>query len=281
MLKRLRHGNHVRAWVFATATAILASSPARAGEIACWFEEGALVVPAIVAGAAGDYILDTGAPRTLLHETRAQAEGFAETQLRGDVRVAGIALSDRPVAVESLDARTYAHPTPIAGVIGADVLSGFVLDVRYSPCRVALHRPGRAPPMHGGLSLPMGRFGPLPLAPGSVTDGRAGARGPWIVAVSQALPARLNEAVASAPGATKPDELYPGGAWTAELAGLAFAGHVVQGARAGLLRQADADGALGAIGSPVLSRWTIRFDFPAGRLILNEQGPPPLGDGPR
>ncbi|MFC3080090.1 hypothetical protein ACFODL_18465 [Phenylobacterium terrae] len=271
----------MRAWVFATAAAVLASSPARAGEIDCWFEEGALVVPAVVAGAAGDYILDTGAPRTLLHETRAQAEGFEATQLTGEVRVAGLALPARSIAVESLDARTFAHPTPIAGVIGADVLSGFVVDVSYSPCRVGLYRPGRAPPMRGGLTMPMGRFGALPLAEGSMTDGRTGARGPWIVAVSQALPARLNEAVASAPGAAKPEELYPGGVWTAELAGLALAGQAAPGARVGLLRQAEADGALGAIGSPVLSRWTIRFDFPAGRLILKEQGPPPLGDGPR
>lgn len=271
----------MRAWVFATAAAALVAGPARAGEIGCWFEEGALVVPAVVAGAAGDYILDTGAPRTLLHETRAQAEGYAETQLSGEVRVAGMALSGRPIAVESLDARTYAHPTPIAGVIGADVLSGFVLDVSYAPCRVALHRPGLAPPMRGGVTMPLSRFGPLPLADGSLTDGRSGARGPWIVAVSQALPARLNDAVASAPGAAKPEELYPGGVWTAELAGLAFAGEAVQGARVGLLRQAEAGGALGAIGSPVLSRWRIRFDFPRGRLILEEQGPPPLGDGPR
>lgn len=281
MLMRLRHGNHVRAWVFATAAAVLASSPARAGEAACWFEEGTLVVPAVVAGAEGDYILDTGTARTLLHETRAQAEGFEATQLAGEVRIAGVTLPGRPVVVEDLDARTFAHPTPIAGVIGADVLSGFVVDVSYSPCRVALHRPGRAPPMSGGVSLPMKRFGPLPLAPGAVTDGQRGASGRWILAVSQPLPARLNEAVATVPGAAKPGELYPGGVWSAELAGLSFAGEAAGQVRTGLLRQAEADGTLGAIGSPVLSRWTLRFDFPRGRLILKEKGPPPLGDGPR
>lgn len=281
MLEPVHHGNHVRASLFAMAAALLAAGPALAGETTCWFEAGTLVVPAEVAGAAGDYILDTGTARTLLHETRAQAAGFTETALTGDVRVAGLLLKKRPVAVEAIDARTFSHPTPIAGVIGADVLSRFVLDVSYAPCRVALHRPGRAPPIRGGVSLPMGRWGDLPLAAGSASDGTSGARGAWIVAVSQTLPVRLSEAVASVPGAGKPDELYPGGVWTADLAALAFAGHVRQHARAGLLRQADAEGVLGAIGAPVLSRWMMRFDFPRGRLILNEPGPPPLGDGPR
>lgn len=280
MLKRLRHGNHVRAWVFATAAAVLASSPARAGEAACWFEKGTVVVPAVVAGVAGDYILDTGSPRTLLHDTRAEAAGFTDTELTGEVRIAGLTLAGQPVAVQGLDARTFAHPTPIAGVIGADVLSSFVLDVSYSPCRISLHPPDRAPPMRG-LRLAMGRLGPLPLASGSVTDGVTGTTGSWIVAVSQPLPARLNEAIGAAPGAAKPEELYPGGVWTAELAGLAFGGRVTQDARAGLLRRTEAEGALGAIGSPVLSRWTLRFDFPRGRLTLKEKGPPPSGDGPR
>lgn len=281
MLEALRHGNHVRAWVFATAAALLAAGPARAGETACWFEEGTLVVPAEVAGAAGDYILDTGTARTLLHETRAQAEGFAGTALTGDVRLAGLRVKDRPLAVEAIHARTYAHPTPIAGVIGADVLSGFVLDVSYAPCRVALHPPGKAPAIREGLSLPMGRSGDLPLAAASASDGQTGVRGPWVLAVSQALPARLSEAVAVVPGTAQPDELYPGGVWTADLDALGFAGQAHTHLRAGLLRRSEAAGALGAIGAPVLSRWRLRFDFPRGRLILKEKGPPPYGDGPR
>ena len=44
-----------------------------------------------------------------------------------------------------IDVRTGLLPTPIAGVIGADVLRAYVLDVRYVPCRVALSRAGHAP----------------------------------------------------------------------------------------------------------------------------------------
>ena len=35
-------------------------------------------------------------------------------------------------------------PTPIAGIIGADVLAAYVLDIRYAPCRVALLKAGSA-----------------------------------------------------------------------------------------------------------------------------------------
>ena len=65
---------------FAIAT-ITAASPAGAAEVACHFEAGVITVPAEVAGFPGDYILDTGTAQTTLHETRAHAEGLAETEL--------------------------------------------------------------------------------------------------------------------------------------------------------------------------------------------------------
>ena len=55
----------------ATAATLIALVPAgvRAGEVACIYERGVVVIPASVAGMAGDYILDTGSPDTELHET--------------------------------------------------------------------------------------------------------------------------------------------------------------------------------------------------------------------
>src|SRR5687768_3797604 len=61
--------------------ALACAAPACAGEVVCRFEAGTITVPAVVAGIAGDYILDTGAPRTTLHNTKAEAEGIAETTL--------------------------------------------------------------------------------------------------------------------------------------------------------------------------------------------------------
>ena len=44
------------ALVFALAAFVPAA--ARAGETACWFEQGVIVAPASIAGLAGDYIID-------------------------------------------------------------------------------------------------------------------------------------------------------------------------------------------------------------------------------
>ncbi|HEX2802064.1 MAG TPA: hypothetical protein VHN73_08380, partial [Phenylobacterium sp.] len=49
------------------------------------------------------------------------------------------------VAGVGLDLRTGALPTPVAGVIGADLLRPYVLDVSFSPCRVRISAKGRAP----------------------------------------------------------------------------------------------------------------------------------------
>jgi hypothetical protein len=75
----------------------LSGSPARAGEAACWFENGMVVVSAQVMGIAGDFILDTATPHTQLAETQAQGAGFEATALTGEVQLAGIRIAARPV----------------------------------------------------------------------------------------------------------------------------------------------------------------------------------------
>ena len=63
---------------------------ARAGETACWFENGAVIVPAVIADMAGDYVVDLSAPRTLLHETKAQMAGIIEPEPSLPVQIAGL-----------------------------------------------------------------------------------------------------------------------------------------------------------------------------------------------
>src|SRR5512143_1729814 len=160
---------HVRV---ASALIVLAAAPAaHAGETACWVDRGVLVVPAEVMGVAGDFILDTATSATQLGDTQAQGAGFTGTSLRGPVRLAGVTLADRPVQVAKLDLRTGAMPTPVAGVIGADVLKGFVVDVRFAPCRVAIHRPGRAPRLRAHAVLAIRWRGGAPVAEAAVSDG--------------------------------------------------------------------------------------------------------------
>jgi hypothetical protein len=264
-----------RALPFALLLA-LAASPAAAGEAACWFENGVLVVPAEVMGVSGDYILDTATPHTQLADSQAQTAGYAETALRGPIRLAGLSLQDRPVAVAALDLRTGALPTPIAGVIGADVLRRYVLDVTFAPCRVRLSPAGRAGPFRAPIAvLPLVWKAGRPTARAAVADGPHAFAGDFALAVGGDTPIRLSDALAAAPGAAKPKELYPGGNLRPRLRALSFAGTLAERPRGGLVLAEDPKLA-GEIGAPLLAHWRLRFDFPRGRLLLrlaHEKGP--------
>jgi len=255
----------VRLSRLAAILSALAAGPAWAGEVACRFESGTLVVPAVVAGIAGDYILDTGTAQSLLHETAAQAAGFAETGVTGDVTLAGLTAVAAPLKVQDLDIRTWNLPTPAAGVIGADVLKGWVVEVAYAPCRVRVWAPGQAPPLRG-RDLELGWDGGRPTAPAAVSDDAHEVSGRFVVATGMNVPVRLADDLAQAPGAAKPDELYPQGVWLARLPQVTFAGAAGRDVAAGLMKP---DGeVVGVLGAEVLAHFRLRFDFPANRLTV-------------
>ncbi len=249
----------------ALAIGLLAAGPAGAGEVACRFEGGVPVLPAIVAGIAGDFVLDTGAPRTLLHETKAQAAGVEGDALVGDVRVAGATVAGLAVGVADLDVRGWNLATPLAGVIGADALKGHVVDVSYAPCRVRISEVGAAPPFQGralDLGWDLGR----PTADAAVSDGAHEIQGRFVMATGANAPVRLADDLASAPGLADPAELYPDGVWFARLPQVWFAGAVGRDVAAGLMPPQGE--AVGVLGGPVLAHFRLRFDFPAGRLVV-------------
>jgi len=244
------------------------ATPAAAAGATCWFEGGVVVVGADVMGVSGDYILDTATPHTQLAESQAQAAGFADTALVGEVRLAGVAAQGRPVAVADLDLRTGALPTPIAGVIGADVLRDYVLDVSFAPCRVSLAPAGRAPRFAGARTrLPLRWVAERPTVAAAVADGRQTLSGAFALGVGADTAVRLSDAAARAPGAAKPVELYPYGILRPRLRALSFAGSLSEDLPAGLVKAEDPE-LTGQIGAPLLSRWRLRFDFPAGQLLL-------------
>jgi hypothetical protein len=244
---------------------MMAAAAGAARAAACHFEGGVIVVPAEVDGVAGDFILDTGAARTALHDTRAGAAGIAEAAVVGKVRVDGVEVAGQSVAVEDLDVRTWNLPTPVAGVIGVDVLKGFVVDVSFAPCAVRLHAPGRAP-RFAGTVLPMTWDGGLPTIEAAAADGTREVRGPFVPATGANVPVRLADDLARAPGAARPDELYPQGVWLARLGALAFAGTRQPDLGAGLMTPQG--GIAGVIGGAALARFRLRFDFPRGRLVV-------------
>jgi hypothetical protein len=245
----------------------LSATPAFAGEARCWFENGVIVAPAEVMGVAGDYILDTATPHTQLAESQAQTAGFAETALMGSIRLAGVSLARRPVQVAAIDLRTGALPTPIAGVIGADVLKSFVLDVSFAPCRIALRAPGHAGRFQAKASLPMAWLAGRPVVMAAVADGPRARAGRFAPATGADTGVRLSDAVAVVSGAKKPVELYPYGVYRPRLRAFSFAGGLSENLPSGLIKAED-PALVGQIGAPVLSRWRLRFDFPGKRLLL-------------
>lgn len=246
------------------ALAAVVAGAARADEIACWFERGVITVPAEVAGIAGDYILDTGSPRTTLHETAAQANGIADETVTGDVRFGGLTARGLAMQVADLDLRTWNLPTPAAGVIGADALRGFVLDVSYAPCRVQVSRRGKAPRFAGRryhLGWDLGR----PTVRAAVSDDAHRITGRFVVATGANAPVRLADDLARASVGTK--ELYPEGAWLARLPEVDFGGARGRDVAAGLMKPEGE--VVGVLGGQVLAHFRLRFDFPAGRLIVD------------
>jgi hypothetical protein len=252
------------------ALLLFVSAPAaRAGEVACWFDNGAVVVPAMVGGVAGDYILDTGTAHTILAETQAQGAGYADTALKVEVRIAGLTLTRRPVAVLDIDPRSHAFPTPIAGVIGADILADHVLEVSFAPCRVGLYRPGRAPRLRAEAALPIALAGGVPTLAAAVADGPHARAGRFVIATGGDTAVRIDDGQAQVPGSRRPERLLTYGAAQPRPRALSLAGRLWEELPGGLTAHADLpDGALGVIGTPVLSAWRLRFDFPRRRLGL-------------
>ena len=241
------------------------TTPSTAREVACRFEAGVVVVPASVAGFAGDYIFDTGSPQTLLHETRAGAEGLTGTEVTGGVRIAGIVLPPRPIGIADLDVRTWNLATPVIGVVGADALQGLVVDITFSPCRLRLARPAEAG-VFKGVALPVSWSSGRPLVEAVVSDGARQLTGPFILATGANAPIRIADDLARIPGASRPSELYPEGIWLARLPSLRLADRTFRDVGSGLLPP-EGDSA-GVIGGAILANFRLRFDFAGGRVLI-------------
>lgn len=256
---------------FALTLAILLSPlAARAGTVPCWFEGGAVVVPANLGGIAGDFILDTATEGLQLHETRAQSEGLPAT-FQADLRLAGRTYRQRMVEVVDLDARTHAFPTPISGVIGSGVLGEDILDLSLAPCRVALFAPGRAPWRRPAETVALGQAGSRPLIRATVTDGPTVRQGWFLLATSSDVALRLSRDAVILPPLTELEPLMPHGARRGSVRALSVAGQLAETVPTSL--DVPEDGILGRIGPQVFAGWTLRLR--SGRLELRRDWGPP------
>jgi hypothetical protein len=253
------------------ATLILgAPGLAHAGQVACRYENGAVVVAASVAGLTGDYILDPSTPQTELHETRAQEGGIADTALNADISLAGVTLPARPVLVADLDARSLGFSTPIAGVIGADALAGHILDLQLAPCRLGFFEPDNVPPFPRGRSMAVLMVGGVPSVAASVTDNRMGGVGLFAIDTGSVAMVRLSDRLAVAVPPLEGDAAADRAHAPAFIAALSFNGEVLPRASSGLVTGLD-PALSGALGNGVWSRWRMRLDLKVGVLTLAPQ----------
>jgi hypothetical protein len=253
------------------ALAVLAASvgTARAGETRCWVDRGVLVAPAAFGDIAGDFILDLSAPKSVLHVDVALGDGIAAPQATRPLRLAG-ETAHATLQVASLDARSLGLPSTINGLIGADVLARYVVDIRFNPCRLRLWR-GRPPRLHAIATLPIEMADGVPSIRATISDGRTALAGRFAIDTGTAA-MRLSGQVAAlshAPdkGVDPASRLDP----PARLDALGLAGAAERRLPAAL--EDDLPPSLaGGIGVAAWSRYEVRIDLRRGLLQLARPG---------
>jgi len=255
------------------ALCLAAAPPALAGETPCWVDKGAVVVSAALGDIAGDFLFDLSAPKSILHVDRAQMNGIETPTQAATLTLAGERIP-ASFAVASLDDRSLGLPTTINGLIGVDVLAGYVIDLRLAPCRLALWR-RRAPPMGPAQTLPVAWAAGVPTIAASISDGRTALEGRFAIDTGSggvrvaAGAARLSRAPMGIDAASRQQP-------PARLSALGLGGDVIRNTAAGLASDAPA-GVLGDIGDDVWARYALRLDLRAGRLQLAQPATRPSG----
>jgi hypothetical protein len=241
-----------------------AAGRATAGGSACWIDNGAVVVPAAFGDIAGDFILDLSAPHSQLHQTTAQMDGLADvTATQGTLSVAGEHIP-AGLQVADLDDRSWDFPTGISGVIGVDVLAGYVVELRFSPCRLSLLRHASGKPALATLPLEM--VDGTPTVAATISDGATMLTGQFGVDTG-AAGVRVSDAVARFSRLSARVDPMSRDHPPARLASLTLAGDVRRQEPAALLGDAPA-GVMGGIGTNVWARYVLRLDLRRSQLQL-------------
>ena len=241
-----------------------AAGRATAGQSACWIENGAVVVPAAFGDIAGDFILDLSAPRSQLHQTTAQMDGLADAATtQGALTLAGEPIA-ADLQVADLDDRSWDFPTGISGVIGADVLAGYVVELRFSPCRLTLML--RAPRTAALATLPVEMVDGTPTVAATISDGATTLTGRFGIDTG-AAGVRVSDTVARFSRLSARVDPMSRDHPPARLATLSVAGVVSRHEPAALLDDAPAS-VIGGIGTNVWSHYGLRLDLRRGQLAL-------------
>lgn len=233
---------------------------ARAGETGCWFENGAVVAPAVIGDMAGDYVIDLSAPRTLLHETKAQMAGILEPETPLPVEIAGLKAA-AVVRIADLDARGAGFVTPIAGVIGMDVLAGHSVEIDFADCRLRIDKPWRA---RRQVVFPVEVVQGLPTITAAVSDGPTALRGAFAIDTASRAMTRLSNRDAATTG--KLDAGARNKA-PARLRALSIGGVLAENVPASLAEDLP-DGVTGTLGTALWARHRLRLAADARTLAI-------------
>lgn len=240
---------------------LLLPSLARAGETDCWFENGAVVAPAVIADMAGDYVIDLSAPRTLLHETRAQMAGLTEPEFSARVAVAGTEAQGVSVKIVNLDARGAGFVTPIAGVIGMDVLAGHSVEIDFARCRLRIDRPWRA---RRQVVFPVSVIEGVPTVVAGVSDGPRAFYGAFAIDTASKAMTRLSTRDAGVAGKLDPNARHKA---PARLRALSIGGVLAENVPASLAQDLP-EGVNGTLGTGLWARHRLRLDAEARTLAV-------------
>ncbi|HJV43247.1 hypothetical protein [Caulobacter sp.] len=240
---------------------LLAAPLAHAGETACWFENGAIVAPAVIGDMAGDYVIDLSAPRTLLHDTKAQMEGILDPELTTSVQVAGIRAPAVSVKIADLDARGAGFVTPIAGVIGMDVLAGHSVEIDFARCQLRIDRPWKA---RRQVVFPVEVIEGLPTVSAAVSDGPRAFSGAFAIDTASLAMARLSTRDAGATGKLDPAARHKA---PARLRALSIGGVLAENVPASLAEDLP-EGVSGTLGTGLWARHRLRLDAEGRTLAV-------------
>jgi hypothetical protein len=235
--------------------------PARAGETRCWFENGAVIAPAAIGDMAGDYVVDLSAPRTLLHNTKAQMAGITTEAIALPVEVAGLKVPAVSVTIADLDDRGAGFVTPIAGVIGMDVLAGHSVEIDFADCKVRIDQPWRA---RRQVVLPVEVVDGLPTIVAAVSDGPKALRGAFAIDTASRAMTRLSTRDAEFAGRLAPNARHKA---PARLRALSISGVLAENVPATLADDLP-EGVNGALGTALWARHRLRLSADARTLSI-------------
>lgn len=255
--------------MFASAPALVLSvllplgvaGAAQAGETQCWLENGSVIAPAAIGDMAGDYVVDLSAPRTLLHNTKAQMAGITAEAVTLPVQIAGLRIAAAPVTIADLDDRGAGFTTPIAGVIGMDVLAGHSIEIDFARCRVLIDQPWRASRQ---VVLPVEVVDGLPTIVAAVSDGPTARSGAFAIDTASRAMARLSMRDAATTGPLAPSARHKA---PARLRALSIAGVLAENVPATLADDLPA-GVTGTLGTGLWARHRLRLAADARTLAI-------------